>query len=257
MDDNKKFINFIFTRNGIIYPANLNGHPINKLSDKIEIRNFNDLTKWKNRNIRRFIFRPVSAGLIGIDLDRKSGRDGISELQNIIGDLPSAYPRTITPSDGRHIYFLSDNRDYVSCELRDRPGIEIKYRALLTLPGSVKDYGQYEFIGNPAEIQTIPEALKTILPVIQPQEQANRRPQPFKQNSLSLDKISNILEKQGTHPINGNRNHYAFSFSKYARKQGYDPDDIKNYLSFLIDQDFTDREISATVRSAYRGGYNV
>mgnify|MGYP000933949180 CR=1 FL=1 len=237
----------IFKRGGYILPATPDGKPLYKDSESGRIRDRARLLEKYNQGVTRFIFRPCTAGFIGIDCDIKNGKDGIRELLNIIGIEPEYFIET--PSNGRHYYFFADDRDYVSLELK--PGLEIKSKAFITIAGSQSDKGHYNAHGDPENISPLPESLRKIIPV------RNNTPAPLYTpragENISLNKIYDVIRKQGLSPEHGNRNNFCFQFARYARKQGHRPDEVINFLSFLNNNDFSQREIQAAVNSAFRG----
>lgn len=242
----------IFKRGGYILPATLDGKPLYKDTESGRIRDRARLLEKYNQGVTRFIVRPYTAGLIGIDCDVKNGKNGFQELVNIIGYDPRKYFHTLTPSSGYHFYFFTDNTDYVSLELK--PGLEIKYHAFLTIAGSQSDKGHYTAKGDPENISPLPEPLKRIIPV----RNANPAPlyTPRAGESISLNKIYDTIRKQGLSPEHGNRNNFCFQFARFARKQGHHAGEVVNFLSFLNSPDFSNREIQSAVNSAYRGAIN-
>ena len=241
--------NIIFNNGGYIKPATRDGKPLFKDIESNRIRNRARLMYWYNKGIRRFIFRPYTAGLIGIDLDQKNGKDGIKEFIKITGQDPRDNYHVLTPSNGVHVYFFSDGQDYVSLELK--PGLEIKSKAFITIAGSESNKGKYTPQGNPEKIISLPESLKKIIPI------RSNTPAPIYTpragDNISLNKIYEVITKQGLTPAEGNRNNFSFQFARYARKQGHRPDEVISFLSFLNSADFTSREIQSAVNSAYRG----
>ena len=249
-NSNTHFLEYIFNRGGIVYPAKPSGAPVGKLDGgRYEIRTVEKMRKWAAvRDIQRFVFRPQSSGLIGVDLDEKRGKHGIRELTDTIGNIDHL-PYTSTPSGGRHLYFLSDDQNYVSTEIR--PGLEIKFRGFITLPGSRRHDGLYNFHGSPHEITRLPLELEKLIP--------KRNPEPAVKiyshyKNLQLEKITQILSKQGLDPTPGNRNHYSFQFSRFARKMGHTPEAVYQHLSYLVSNDFPKTELQATIGSAYSRG---
>jgi len=239
----------IFKRGGYILPATPDGKPLYKDSESGRIRDRARLLEKYNQGVTRFIFRPCTAGFIGIDCDIKNGKNGFQELVNIIGYDPRKYFHTLTPSSGYHFYFFTDNTDYVSLEIK--PGLEIKHRAFLTIAGSQSNKGKYTPKGDPENILPLPESLKRIIPV----RNANPAPiyTPTGGDNISLNKIYDVIRKQGLTPSEGNRNNFCFQFARYARKQAHRPAEVMNFLSFLNSSDFSNREIQSAVQSAYRG----
>lgn len=240
-------IKFLFQRGGILYPADLLGRPLGKCIPSLAIHDRATLLRWWKRGTRRFIFAPRSAGLVAIDCDEKCGKHGIRELIKIIGSEPVFYVET--PSGGRHYFFISDGRDYVSAEIR--PGVEIKSRSFITLPGSRSDKGRYVQHGDPADITALPKALRDIMPIRSSEPRQIRRPEG---DPLGLGRIADIIQRQGLQPVQGGRNRYAFEFARFSKKQGHQAEEVAGYLSFMAGQDFTTGEIRAAVKSAYQGG---
>lgn len=240
----------IFKRGGYILPATPDGKPLYKDSESGRIRDRARLLEKYNQGVTRFIFRPYTAGLIGIDCDKKNGKNGIRELLNIIGIEPEYFIET--PSSGYHFYFFTDNQDYVSLELK--PGLEIKSKAFITIAGSKSDKGHYTAHGDPENISKLPESLKRIIPI------RNNTPAPLYTpragENISLNKIYDVIRKQGLTPTAGARNNFCFQFARFARKQGHRPDEVLNFLSFLNTPDFSNREIYNAVQSAFRGASN-
>jgi hypothetical protein len=241
---------YIFKRGGYILPATLDGKPLYKDIETGRIRDRARLINYFNKGVKRFIFRPYTAGLIAIDCDIKNGKNGIKELLNIIDREPEYY--IITQSGGRHYYFFADGQDYVSLEIK--PGLEIKHRAFITIAGSKSDKGSYTPKGDPENIISLPESLKKIIPV----RNANPAPlyTPRGGESISLNKIFDVIQRQGLTPSEGNRNNFSFQFARFARKQGHHAGEVMNFLSFLNSSDFSNREIYNAVQSAFRGASN-
>ena len=242
------FTDYIFDRGGYILPASPDGKPICRDIEKNRIRHRAGLMRWYNKGIRRFIFRPYTAGLIGIDLDYKNNKNGWLELQKIYPcELKNLF-HVHTPSGGLHLYFAVDKTNYISCEIL--PGVEIKSKAFLTLPGSVSDKGNYTAIGDPSKISGLPYEIQKLIPVRKPETQITYKPT---ESNLELSKIYDVLCRQGLSPEQGNRNNFSFQFARYARKQGHQPGEVINFLSFLNSADFSQREVQACVNSAFRG----
>ena len=241
----------ILSRGGIIIPATHAGRPWRTISPEIEIRDRDTLAAWYRRGTRRFIFRPIDAGLVALDLDMKNGKNGVREFIEITGTDPREAYHVETPSGGVHVYFRNTSgADFVSCELRDHPGIEIKHRAFITLAGSISDRGRYIPHGDAEEIQALPAALRDVMPV----RRSDPAPMPrHTGEALALRKIYDVLIKQGLTPTEGTRNRFSFELARFARRQGHRPDAVQGFLSFLASGNFTSYEIRSAVNSAYRG----
>ena len=239
----------IFSRSGYTLPAHPDGRPRCKDLDENRIRSRGQLAEAYRRGTRRFVFPPTSARMVGVDLDMKSGKDGIAAYRDITGVDPRDGFHTKTPSGGVHVYFFTDGIDYVSAEIR--PGIEIKGRAFITLPGSRSDRGAYTPHGDVSEIVELPAALAAILPIRRPEPLPVR---PANVEALPLARIFETVVSQGTAPLAGSRNQFIFSFARFARRKGHDPESVVRYLASFASADFSVREIQNTVRSAWRGG---
>lgn len=108
--------------------------------------------------------------LIGLDLDRKNGVDGVTELNRIAGELRITIPRTVTvctPSGGFHLWFTAPARVTVPNSVSKMgPGIDIRGTAgYLVGPGSHGRAGAYFIhpdLGAPV-VHPIPEQLLRLL----------------------------------------------------------------------------------------------
>jgi len=235
-----------------VYPATASGRPWRTLGPDIEICDRLTVAAWCRRGVQRLVFRPYDAGMVGIDLDRKNNKDGLQAYITLTGSDPRDGYHVTTPKDGLHLFFWNpDGVDFVSCELRDYPGIESKNRALFTVPGSRSDRGQYLAHGDPSTIGALPEALLRVMPV----RQAVQAPRPIPRTgeALALHRINDILQKQGLTPAQGQRNRFCFELARYARRQGHNPDAVLSFLQPLTSGDFPSFELRATVNSAFRG----
>ena len=239
----------VFQNNCAIFAATLTGKPIKKTSDSTSIRNREGLVSWYRQGFHRFIFRPCDAGLVGLDLDCKNGKDGIGEYQAITNTDPRSLPfYVITPSGGIHLYFKT-NQIFISNEIA--AGVEVKSKSFITLPGSRSNKGAYYAQGNPSDIEPLPESLRRVLvPYFREQPVINR--QLSSDITIDFEKMESILERQGHVPSPGGRNRYVFKLSLFAARQGKDRDSVQSYLMKYAGSDFPLSEIRTTVRSAYR-----
>lgn len=117
--------------------------------------------------------------LIGLDLDRKHGVDGVAHLNRICAELNVVIPRTVTvctPSGGFHLWFTGPRGVTVRNSAgKIAPGIDVRGTAgYLVGPGSWGASGQY-FVHpslTDATVYPIPEPLLALLlpppPVPQP-----------------------------------------------------------------------------------------
>lgn len=245
------FSDLIFQRGGYVLTATPDGKPRHRDTEGHRLRTRGQLATQYRSGTRRFVFPPASARMVSADLDEKGGKHGVAVYREITGVDPRDGFHTATPSGGVHVYFFTDGTDYVSCEAR--PGVEIKSRAYITLPGSRSDRGSYIPHGDPAEIGDIPAALASIIPVRR-SEPEPVPPRPATGEALPLARIFETVVNQGTVPLSGSRNQFIFSFARFARRKGYDAESVVRYLSSFAAADFSVREIQTTVRSAWRGG---
>ena len=243
------FSELIFQRNGYVIPAHPDGKPRFRDTEEHRLRSRGQLAAEYRNGVRRFIFPPSSARMVGVDLDVKGGKNGIEAFRETTGVDPRDGFHTKTPSGGVHVYFFTDGIDYVSAEIR--PGIEIKGRAFITLPGSRSDRGAYTPHGDVSEIVELPAALAAILPIRRPEPLPVR---PANVEALPLARIFETVVSQGTAPLAGSRNQFIFSFARFARRKGHNLESVVHYLSSFASADFSTREIWSTVRSAWRGG---
>lgn len=241
----------IFARGGYVIAAHPDGKPRFRDLEEHRLRSRGQLAAEYRNGVRRFIFPPSSARMVGVDLDVKGGKNGIETFRETTGVDPRDGFHTKTPSGGVHVYFFTDGRDFISAEIR--PGVEIKGRAFITLPGSRSDRGAYSPHGDVSEIGDIPEALAAIIPVrrTEPEPLPAR---PANAEALPLHRIFETVVNQGTAPLAGSRNQFVFSFARFARRKGHDAESVVRYLSSFASADFSTREIWSTVRSAWRGG---
>ncbi len=112
------------------------------------------------------------APLIGVDLDRKNGVDGVTELQRLAQEHGFEVPRTVTvctPSGGFHLWFTGPAGTRVPNSAgKLAPGIDVRGTAgYLVGPGSVTPaglYGLHPDLDEPT-VYPIPEPLlRLILP---------------------------------------------------------------------------------------------
>lgn len=108
--------------------------------------------------------------LVGIDLDRKNGVDGVAELLQLAARNGFTIPRTVTvctPSGGLHLWFTGPAGTTVPNSVsRLGPGIDVRgTRGYLVGPGSRGKTGEYTIHPSVMEptVHPIPEQLLTLL----------------------------------------------------------------------------------------------
>ncbi|MFF4566195.1 bifunctional DNA primase/polymerase [Streptomyces sp. NPDC001435] len=108
--------------------------------------------------------------LVGIDLDRKNGVDGVEELLQLAERQGFTIPRTVTvctPSGGLHLWFTGPAGTSVPNSVgRLGPGIDVRgTRGYLVGPGSRGKAGEYTIHPSVTEptVHPIPEQLLQLL----------------------------------------------------------------------------------------------
>lgn len=108
--------------------------------------------------------------LVGLDLDRKNGVDGVAELNRLAAKHGFAIPRTVTvctPSGGFHLWFTGPGGTSVPNSVsRLAPGIDVRgTRGYLVGPGSRGKAGAYTIHPSVTEptVHPIPERLLQLL----------------------------------------------------------------------------------------------
>jgi len=257
-----------FVENGIkLIPRYPNGGTLGSWKDADNFTSdINKLKEHWNKGLRNYQLHPYVNGYIVFDIDIKNGKDGLQDLHELMDkknllmpsyiiDVNTHPAHTKTPSGGYHLYFkYSGDKMYRSTAIKD--GFEvIHYNHLATCPGSLKDEKPYLFYGDLKDAPELPRVLKSFLtewsdePIQKTQWTFNRK----EYGDISLDKICEIIDSQGEYSIGISRNQYCFAVAKFAQKKEYTETDVESYLcDNYKEQDFTEKEIKATVKSAYK-----
>ncbi|WNI15221.1 bifunctional DNA primase/polymerase [Actinacidiphila sp. ITFR-21] len=156
----------------------------------------------------RFLFEqaPRAAGygvacdgrLVGLDLDRKNGVDGIATLNQLAERYGFTIPRTLTvctPSGGLHLWLTVPEGTVVPNSVgRLGPGIDVRStRGYLVGPGSMGKAGEYRFhpsLGYTEPLPCPPELLKLMLP---PPAPARVQPALLRTRDAALDGLLRVL----------------------------------------------------------------
>ena len=230
--------------------------------------NLEDIRAYWNQGIRRFQFHPIDCGLLCFDIDRKHGKDGLLELYRVFNTAGLAMPSylidvetfpafTVTPSGGLHLYFrYAGESRYRSTEIS--PGLEaVHYNHLLTAPGSRKDTGEYVFYGDLREAPELPPVIGRFFTEYADPEKVSRPVWTYDRptrGTLSLNDIAAVIDRQGEYSPGASRNRYTYEIAKFAKKQGYRPEDTEAYIRERFEAaDFPLTEIRRTIDSAFRG----
>lgn len=135
--------------------------------------------------------------LIGIDLDRKNGVDGVAELNRLAHEAGHGIPRntwtSCTPNDGFHLALIAPEGVAVPNSVgRIAPGIDVRgTRGYLVGPGSTGRNGEYRFhpsLGYTPP-QPAPDWLLALLLPPAPRQQPQRR-----LTAMSVDSSTRTLQ---------------------------------------------------------------
>lgn len=147
--------------------------------------------------------------LIGLDLDRKNGVDGVTELNRLSGlygfEIPAQTWTALTPSGGYHLGLIAPAGAAVPNSAgRVGPGIDVRgSRGYLVGPGSTGRSGQYVF--HPQLGYTPPQPVPApLLTLMQPPPPAPVRAQPvfLRTRDGALDGLVRVVLRSQE----GNRN---------------------------------------------------
>jgi hypothetical protein len=197
--------------------------------------------------------------LIGIDLDRKNGVDGVNELQRLARAHGFAVPHTVTvrtPSGGFHLWFTGPSGVKVPNSAgRLAPGIDVRGTAgYLVGPGSMTPAGVYALHPDLHEPTVYPIPAPLLRLILPP---APVRPVPARRAAgrlghRMLGLVRTVLE---AHP--GERNGRLFWAAckafEAARTGQTDADAVERALvEAALAVGLDEREARATITSAQR-----
>lgn len=136
------------------------------------------------------------ARMIGLDLDKKNGVDGVATLNRLAAELGFEVPRTTTvctPSGGYHLWLAIPEGVAVPNSVgRLGPGIDVRSsRGYVVGPGSIGRAGEYVLHPKVGYIEPrpIPEQLLKLMLPAAPQPQPRRRLAP-----MSVDSSTRALQ---------------------------------------------------------------
>lgn len=112
-----------------------------------------DTARWLFDQAPKAVGYGIACGgrLIGLDLDRKGGVDGVAELNRLAGENGGSIPRdtwtSCTPNNGYHLGLTTPEGVVVpNSASRVGPGIDVRgTRGYLVGPGSIGRTGEYSF----------------------------------------------------------------------------------------------------------------
>jgi hypothetical protein len=240
-----------------------------------------------NKGFSWFQLHPQTMFLIVIDLDIKSGKDGLKAMHEVFrkylkGSFLPAFLMDVdkhpchvrTPSGGYHLYFFHSRYDRkfksedISARLIDKPGFElIHYNHLVTAPGSIREKGEYKLIGSFDNVPHLPAVIYSLLSEYGVYKPNQKRKQLYTANTLNyrgrnklagnkpltLDDITQIIDKNGEYSPSISRNGYCYAVANFARKKGFDSINVQSYLASRFEaEDFQIGEIKDVIKSAFR-----
>jgi len=220
------------------------------------------LEKWKNPENRLDFegvkkrqsegyttFLCMNPAFLVFDLDKKDGKDGVSEFLKICEIWPDldyfpAYTRT--KSGGYHLYFNTEGVLYTSNASIIGPGIDIKalHNSCTVAPGSVKNGKSYLFFGDLNDSPILPLCLRKLLKVhtFSPTYQPPKKRLVGKTiYSPDIQKKYDYLSGQG---MTGNE--LLFELSQWAAREGQAAE-AQTFISSL-GYDLNNREVSQPCR---------
>lgn len=201
--------------------------------------------------------------MIGLDLDRKNGVDGVATLNRLAAEHGFDVPRTTTvctPSGGFHLWLAIPEGVAVPNSVgRLGPGIDVRSsRGYVVGPGSIGRAGEYVLhpkVGY-VEPQPIPEQLLRLMLPPAPRHQPQRRPAAMSVDSSTraLQGLVNVVLRSSE----GTRNDRLFWAAAKAWEHVADghiaASDVEAELvGAAIQVGLSDGEARRTVASAERG----
>lgn len=151
--------------------------------------------------------------LVGIDLDRKNGVDGVEQLLQLAAKHRFTIPQTVTvctPSGGYHLWFTGPAGPHVPNSVgRLAPGIDVRgTRGYLVGPGSRGKSGEYTIHPRITEptVHSVPDRL---LQLLMPPPAPFRQPLPRRVPSPRGNVLDGLVRFVATAP-EGTRNDRLF-----------------------------------------------
>lgn len=197
--------------------------------------------------------------LIGVDLDRKNGVDGVTELNRLAAEHRFAIPPTVlvcTPSGGFHLWFTGpDGTSVPNSASRVAPGIDVRgTRGYLVGPGSRGKAGEYTVhptVTQPT-VHPIPEQLLKLL--VPPPAPEFRQPLPRRLPGQRGNVLDGLVQFVVTAP-EGTRNDRLFWAAcrawEHVRSEHLAAGDVEGALiSAAVGAGLGERAAENTVTSA-------
>jgi hypothetical protein len=239
--------------------------------------------KWQK--IRRYYFKPETAGLICLDIDCKNGKDGIAEFYNfceargkrkehlpkMLQNIPRNFPCYVkTPNGGYHLYFKDrGEREVKTTHLPNAPAVEVKTKQL-TAAGSFKDRKPYILYGDISAAPLLPSFIeyaffnmetwmknpndvRVLLQNQKGKQRINSSQQKKDWGKPSWEQITEWTEKDNALEIAVGRNKRSFCLALHAKNHKYTSDETLNeLLNDATINSLPEREIRDVVKSVYK-----
>lgn len=211
----------LYSEHGIgVFPCRAGGEnakaPLVKGGFKVATTDPVQLQNWAHRFPDAAWGAAVPAGVMVLDLDFKTGKNGVETLcaqigDDALGDLFSKPPIISTPSGGKHIYRrIPVGLEYTNgADVNGMPGIDLRIggRGYIMLPGTAMESGNYlpefPYYGNPychdiIAMLLVGDALPVLEPALQTllqkaQRQAEKTSQPGSTNPVDFLKAADAL----------------------------------------------------------------
>jgi hypothetical protein len=197
-----------------------------------------------------------------LDLDRKNGADGVTELEKLAaphGGLPDTWT-TETPTGGRHLWFYT-SRSVGSNAGVIAPGVDVRgVGGFVVAPGSTIDSAEYR-VGKDVPIAQCPPWLEGLLPSpgAPRAKAANREPLPGIDPERAAKRAIEYLTTQAPEAIEGaGGDHTTFVVAAKLKDLGVDPATaVELMLEHWFDGcGWSSDELAVKVRNAYTYGAN-
>ncbi|MDX3458427.1 bifunctional DNA primase/polymerase [Streptomyces sp. ME02-8801-2C] len=235
------------------------GHGVGDATDD------HDVLDWLFDQAPKAVGYGIACGgrLVGLDLDRKNGVDGVATLNRLSREhgFPIPYTTTVgTPNNGLHLWGTIPEGTVVPNSVgRLGPGIDVRSsRGYLVGPGSVGRNGEYVFHPKTGYIepQPIPEQLLALMlpPAPRPQPQRRLAAMSVDSSTRTLQGLVDVVLKSSQ----GNRNSALYWAASKAWAHARDghiaaADAEAELVGAAIQVGLGEAEARRTVASAERG----
>lgn len=198
--------------------------------------------------------------LVGLDLDRKNGDDGVAELEQLAARLDFEIPATftvVTPSNGQHLWLSAPADAAVGNSVKNlAPGIDVRGAGgYLVGPGSWANGGRYDAQMSGIAVATVPPPLLKLL-LERPERDARQFP---KHTAVPVSRrVEGLIEAVRTAKEGSRNSTLYWAACRLAELVAAGQTGATEARSWLLDVadrcglDFT--EADGTITSAFRRG---